>query len=156
MQRIACCISVFTSLARFPTGQAQRAQHQSEIMQLITIDQKRTWWIVSQTDGSIGPETSLFDSVFYYCVLLLPAMANHATHLVKAAGVTENAIRIDGAIKNRIVFNPPAHPSPGLWTICWRTLACMHSRRPKRLTFPITRNDKGDNGKRVATVFFNS
>lgn len=36
----------------------------------------------------------------------------------------------------------------------------QHIRRPgferfAGLTFPITRNDKGDKGKRVATVFFN-
>jgi hypothetical protein len=32
----------------------------------------------------------------------------------RRVGVAENAIRVDGAIKNGIVFNPPAHPSPGL------------------------------------------
>jgi hypothetical protein len=103
---------------------------------------------VSQTDGSIGPETSyLFDSVFYYCVLVLPAMANHATHLVEAAGVVSASrrMRLESMEQSRMESSSIRQRirRPGF-------------ERFAGLTFPITRNDKCDKGKRVATVFFNS
>lgn len=111
---------------------------------------------MSQTDGSIGPETSLFDSVFYMPFILLCAAAaawdgkscdsSRRSSRSDGVGVTENAIRVDGAIKNGIVFNPPAHPSHGLWTICWKDLGiCSRDGRSAR-RFPLRETTKAIRG----------
>jgi hypothetical protein len=128
------------------------------------IDQQRkTWWIVSQTDGSIGPETSyLFDSVFYYCVLVLPAMANHATHLVEAAGVVSASrrMRLESMEQSRMESSSIRQRirRPGFERFAGRTLACICTRDGRSAwRFPLRETTKGnDKGKSVATVFFNS